>query len=358
MHQVERRDESKRQGTSDSGCFLPNFCSIRAVFGAVVTAELLALLLVLASATPLARFWTELSSLSLVVQWIALSSALLLCLLRPLLCRFGNRVAGVSAWLLLLLTTLLACEAARMLTSASYRPFDGADWEALLRYLGIAAIVGLLLLRYLYLQFLWRRQQQAESAARLQALQSRIRPHFLFNSMNTVASLTRTDPVLAERVVEDLADLFRAAFGDAQRDSTLGRELELARHYLNVERLRLGERLQLEWDLQDLPEAATLPALTLQPLIENAVYHGIEPAPEGGRIEIVGRYRHRRINLSIRNSLPPESAEKVREGNRLALENIRQRLAARFDTEASLIHSKVDGMYQVRLVIPYPWSET
>ncbi|WP_039959367.1 sensor histidine kinase [endosymbiont of Riftia pachyptila] len=358
MHQVERRDESKRQGTSDSGCFLPNFCSIRAVFGAVVTAELLALLLVLASATPLARFWTELSSLSLVVQWIALSSALLLCLLRPLLCRFGNRVAGVSAWLLLLLTTLLACEAARMLTSASYRPFDGADWEALLRYLGIAAIVGLLLLRYLYLQFLWRRQQQAESAARLQALQSRIRPHFLFNSMNTVASLTRTDPALAERVVEDLADLFRAAFGDAQRDSTLGRELELARHYLNVERLRLGERLQLEWDLQDLPEAATLPALTLQPLIENAVYHGIEPALEGGRIEIVGRYRRRRINLSIRNSLPPESAEKVREGNRLALENIRQRLAARFDTEASLIHSKVDGMYQVRLVIPYPWSET
>jgi len=358
MQQVERGDQSKWQGAGDGGCFLPNFCSIRAVFGAVVTAELLALLLVLASATPWTRFWTTLSSLSLVVQWIALSSALLLCLLRPLLCRFGNRVAGVAAWLLLLLTTLLACQAARWLVGASHQPFDGADWQALLRYLGIAAIVGLLLLRYLYLQFLWRRQQQAESAARLQALQSRIRPHFLFNSMNTLASLTRSDPTLAERVVEDLADLFRAAFGDVRRDSTLGRELELARHYLNVERLRLGERLQLEWDLQGLPEAATLPALILQPLIENAVYHGIEPAPAGGRIEIVGRYRRRRINLSIRNSLPPEPTESGRVGNQLALENNRQRLAARFDTEARLTHSTVDGMYQVRLVIPYPWSAT
>ncbi len=189
----------------------------------------------------------------------------------------------------------------------------------------------------------------------MQALQSRIRPHFLFNSMNTIASLTRSNPALAEEVVEDLADLFRVSLGDVKRQSTLGKELELARQYLNIERHRLGERLRVEWDLKGLPESAMMPPLILQPLLENAVYHGIEPAAAGGAIRISGRYRRGRVNLSIRNSLPESSAGSHRKGNKLALENIRQRLAGLFGMQASLLESLVEGEHQVRLVMPHPW---
>jgi two-component system sensor histidine kinase AlgZ len=222
--------------------------------------------------------------------------------------------------------------------------------------LGIAAIVGLVVLHYLYLQYLWQRQTEAENSARLQALHSRIRPHFLFNSMNTIASLTRSDPALAERVVEDLADLFRVALGDAVKPSTLSRELSLARQYLSIEKLRLGDRLQVEWDLEVLPDEAMMPPMILQPLLENAVYHGIEPAAQGGKIVISGCYRRRRINLSIRNSLPPDGETSHRQGNQLAMDNIRARLAGIFEMEASLTESHVDGEYQVRLVFPHPWQ--
>jgi two-component system, LytTR family, sensor histidine kinase AlgZ len=229
------------------------------------------------------------------------------------------------------------------------------DRDLLLRALGIGTIVGVVVLHYLYLQHLWQRQVEAENSARLQALHSRIRPHFLFNSMNTIASLTRSDPKLAERVVEDLADLFRVSLGDAARASTLGRELALAQQYLGIEQVRLGSRLRVEWDLKDLPERAMMPPMILQPLLENAVYHGIEPSAVGGTIRITGRYRRRRINLGIRNSLPPVGEGSHRQGNQLAMENIRARLAGIFDIEASLTESHVDGEHQVRLVFPHPW---
>jgi two-component system sensor histidine kinase AlgZ len=160
---------------------------------------------------------------------------------------------------------------------------------------------------------------------------------------------------LAEAVVEDLADLFRAALSDAAGQSSLGRELELARGYLRVEQLRLDERLQVEWDLEELPEEAPLPMLTLQPLLENAVYHGVEPLAHPGVIRIAGRYRSGRVNLSVRNSLPPpDSRPGHREGNRIALENVRQRLLALYPDRASLSLGRVEDEFQVRLVFPYP----
>jgi two-component system sensor histidine kinase AlgZ len=230
-----------------------------------------------------------------------------------------------------------------------------AGQDLLPRALTVSVIVGWLLLHYLQLQYRWRQQLEAENEARLQALQSRIRPHFLFNSMNTIASLTRSNPALAEEVVEDLADLFRVSLGDATRHSTLGRELELAREYLNIERHRLGQRLQVEWDLQALPLDAVLPPLMLQPLLENAIYHGIEPAAAGGVIHISGRYRRGRVNLGIRNTIPEPGQNGHRQGNRLALENIRERLGGLFGRQANLTESRVEGQHQVRLVIPHPW---
>lgn len=353
MKQGSRQSE---QQTAEPVGFLPNFCAIRSVFAVVITGELLAILFSLASVGELQDFFKQLSLISLMVQWIGLTTAGLLCLLRKPLERLSNQLVGLSAFLLLLGMTTLVCLMTGWLDMRLGLNLFTPDRGLLLRALGIGAIVGLVVLHYLYLQYLWQRQVEAENGARLQALHSRIRPHFLFNSMNTIASLTRSDPALAERVVEDLADLFRVSLGEAMRPSSLGAELELARQYLGIEQVRLGDRLRVVWELEELPEEAMMPPLILQPLLENAVYHGIEPAAEGGSIIITGRYRRRRINLSIRNSLPPAGETSHRQGNRLALENIRARLVGTFDMEASLIESHVDGEHQVRLVLPHPWQ--
>ncbi len=340
--------------------FLPNFCAMPMVFAVVITAELLSIVLVLGSGRPASEFWPGLGLVSLYVQWIALSGAAALCILGPWLRRFSDAWSGVLAWLILVAITVLVSETGSfLLAEVGQSRVLGPDGHLglLWKSLGISGIVGALVLRYLYMQHLWREQVKAESEARLQALQSRIRPHFLFNSMNTIASLTRTRPSMAGEVVQDLADLFRVSLRDAGRPSTLGDELEFARRYLNIEHQRLGERLRVQWDLQDLPEEAMMPALVLQPLVENAVYHGIEPAAEPGSIRIVGRFRHRRVELSIFNTLPSDTRLSHRKGNQLALENIRQRLAGVFRGQAALREEEADGGYRVQLVFPHPWNE-
>lgn len=196
---------------------------------------------------------------------------------------------------------------------------------------------------------------EAEADARFQKLQARIRPHFLFNSINTIADLTHKDPALAEELLQDLADLFRASLG-RDRVMTLSDELELSQRYLHIERQRLGERMTVEWDLEELPGDAVLPPLILQPLVENAVYHGIQPARGPGLVRITGRYRRGQVNLSVRNTLPEKSEQEDRtQGNQMAMDNIRQRLAAMYPGAGHVIESRVEGDYQVRLVFPYPW---
>jgi two-component system sensor histidine kinase AlgZ len=339
---------------------LPDFCRIPLVFGVVLTAELLAIVLTLASARPLAGFWERLGILSLYIQLIALTGASLLCLLRPLLARLEDRAAAIVAWLLLLLVTATAALAAHQLLPRGAQ--DALPSEGLLglliRSLGIGAVFGVLLLRYLYLHALWRRQVEAEAEAHFQKLQARIRPHFLFNSLNTIANLIHTNADLAEELLQDLADLFRAALGRSGETATLADELELSRRYLHIEGQRLGERLRLEWDVEDLPGKAVLPALILQPLLENAVYHGIQPARRPGRIRVSGRYRRGQVNLSIRNTLPAQAErDRDRQGNRMAMENVRQRLTALYPGTGRVIEARVEGDYQVRLVFPYPVRE-
>ena len=328
--------------------FLPNFCAIRMVFGVVISAELLAIVLTLGAFPPLELFWSELSLRSLYIQWVALSVCALYCLLRAPLGRLSHAWAGSVAWALILLVTALVFGVARWLNLPTGEPV----WTALMSHLAIAGIVGAVLLRYLYEQHRERQRELAESSAKLQALQARIRPHFLFNSMNTIASLTRVDAELAEQVVEDLSDLFRATLADVGKVSTLQREFELARGYLRIEAHRLGERLQVEWDVQGLPDDAHLPALLLQPLLENAVYHGIETATAGGRISISGRFRDGVVNLAVRNTLPEITATNPRPGNQMAQQNVRQRLDATFGDQAGMVVGRVDGCYQVRLFFP------
>lgn len=212
----------------------------------------------------------------------------------------------------------------------------------------VAFVVAALLA---YLRLLARAYSPALAEARLQALQSRIRPHFLFNSLNAVLSLIRRDPRRAERALEDLADLFRVAMQDNRRFVPLADEISLLERYASLEQLRLGERLAIDWDLEGAPLDALVPPMVLQPLLENAVYHGVEPGTGVGRVAVrIGR-RGARVLARIEN--PYFEAHAHRAGNRMALENIRERLQLFFDAEARVEVRVADGRYVVEIEVPY-----
>jgi two-component system sensor histidine kinase AlgZ len=169
--------------------------------------------------------------------------------------------------------------------------------------------------------------------------------------MNTIAALTRSDPARAEEAVEDLADLFRATLADSKTLLTIKEELELTRIYERIELLRLGDRLKVRWNIRDLPLRALIPGLTIQPLLENAIYHGIEPIDGGGTVEVTGRREDGRIVIEVRN---PVAAERVaRSGNRLAVENIRERIALAYGVAGGLEAVESDGEYRVTITLPY-----
>ncbi|MFO7603609.1 MAG: histidine kinase, partial [Gammaproteobacteria bacterium] len=207
------------------------------------------------------------------------------------------------------------------------------------------------ILRYFYVQQQWRQQVQAESSARLQALQARIRPHFLFNSMNTIASLTRSRPEQAETAVENLADLFRASMNE-QRLHRWQDEQLLCQRYLEIEAMRLGARLRVDWQVEALPADALLPPLVLQPLLENAIYHGIEPLAQGGVITIQGARQDGQLSLRVENPVADAESHHHR-GNRLALENIRERITTLFGRAGTLQATQHDHHYSVTLSFPY-----
>jgi two-component system sensor histidine kinase AlgZ len=215
-------------------------------------------------------------------------------------------------------------------------------------------IVTALLLRYFFVTHQWQKHVRAEAQSRIQALQARIRPHFLFNSMNTIAALTRSDPARAEEAVEDLADLFRATLRDSHSPLRLKEELELSRIYQRIEALRLGERLAVTWDVGSLPMRAFVPGLTVQPLLENAIYHGIEPLEHGGTVTVSGRVVGDEIELVVSNPVAQNAAAvEQRTGNRLALDNIRQRLALAYGARGTLVAEQRPDSYRVTVRFPY-----
>jgi two-component system sensor histidine kinase AlgZ len=219
-----------------------------------------------------------------------------------------------------------------------------------MRNVFIGLIVTGLALRYFYVSHEWRRSVELRAAARVHALQARIRPHFLFNSMNTIAALTRSNPPRAEAAVQDLADLFRATLSDKRDTITLAEELEVARTYQRMEQLRLGGRLHVLWRTEALPGSALVPGLMIQPLLENAIYHGIEPRAEGGTVTITGEVAAGLITIVVRNPLDP--APGLREGNRLALANIRERLDLMYGERALMKSGRFDSEYIVTLRFP------
>lgn len=335
----------------DSDSFLPNLCAPQAVLILVLVAELLALMLAMVNRGLANLGWDDLALYSFQVQWIVLVSAVLLCRLQPRLNRMPPVRAGALSYGLVLAVTLLFCLLGQWLMQVYLGAELTINAWSLTENLVIAAILAGIGLRYLYLQQQLRNQQRAELNARIQALQSRIRPHFLFNSLNSIASLITIAPERAERAVEDLSSLFRASLAEPAL-IPLTRELELCRDYLAMEQLRLGDRLRVDWHLEELPENTMIPALLLQPLLENAVFHGIEPRPDGGDIEIqVGRSGPM-LAIRITNPLPSTPNNGARQTNRMALDNVRHRLQAHFGPAARLSDQKEEGRFT--LVISYP----
>ena len=297
------------------------------------------------AALPLAAGWADAAGRAAVLAFAALAGGLLwvptVCALRPWLLRqqAGWRdgvlaalgaLAAALGWALLAWPGLLPARTSTGLASA----VAGAALALLVwRWLGLRAAAA----------------QPAEASARLAELQSRIRPHFLFNALNTALALVQVDPHKAEAVLEDLAQLFRVALADSGAAVTLDEEIDLAQRYLAIEKLRFGDRLQLVWDLDPAAAMAALPPLVLQPLVENAVRHGIEPALDGGRIVISTRASRGMAVVMVTNTLPDAPG---RTGNGIALANVAERLRLLHDVAATLHTGPEHGLYNARIEVP------
>ncbi len=340
------------------GFYLPDFCRAQSVLAVILIAAIVALLLTLARHGIGASFWPSLAQSSLFLLWAALGTAAVLCVARGLLSKLDVLKGSLVALALMLVITALVTEGAWWLSAYSNRLLGLGDRsptadhvQFLLRNLAVGAIAGGLALRYFYVTHQWRSNVEAEAQSRVRALQARIRPHFLFNSMNTIASLTRTNPRAAEQAIADLSDLFRAALREHRERIPLASELEIARAYERVERLRLGDRLKVDWQLEALPMDAQVPALILQPLLENAVYHGIEPLDKGGTIRITGRREGNIAVITIGNPVAPKLVAR-RPGHQIGLDNVRQRLELMFHGEAGVEVIETPEHFLVTLRFP------
>ena len=350
---------SSRSGESGSQAYLPDFCAASTVFVVVVVAALVAIVLTLAGAAGSGRFLFELSKTALFVLWLSLLGCAVMCVLRGRLEGAGKTRAFVLSFLILLAMCLLLAEIAYQLTRVFAQSVIIHDSHAgfLFRTFTVSAIVIALGMRYLYVSSEWRRSIVLEAQARISALQALIRPHFLFNSMNTIASLTRSNPQQAEEAVEDLSDLLRANLNTEKSRTTLKQELETAAIYQRIEKLRLGDRLRVRWDVGELPMRALIPSLTIQPLLENAIYHGIEQLPDGGEVSVTGRREGRELLITVSNPVAPGTARSTH-GNKMAMSNIRQRFELAYGNRGSVSVSDENARFTVSLRFPFEEART
>jgi two-component system sensor histidine kinase AlgZ len=268
------------------------------------------------------------------------------CSLKTLLQRLETNGQFVAGVLLGTLAGLYACAMLALVGMAEHPPWlASAASGALLS----AALVAALVLRA-------RGRTPAATTARLAELQSRIRPHFLFNTLNSAIALVRAEPAKAESLLEDLSDLFRHALVEQGESVTLAEEITLARRYLAIEEVRFGKRLQVQWNLEPRTDNARLPPLLLQPLVENAVKHGVEPSARGGKLRVLTELRGSRVVVRITNTLPGTDTRTggLPRGHGIALDNVRARLALLHDVQGEFSAGVQDGLYQVRITLPAP----
>ncbi len=333
-------------------CYLPDFCHAETNLRLILVLELVAIVFALSSLRSMGGLMVQLALMSVLLLWIGLLSAALMCGARRIGVLQGTMRATLFSLLIVVsvtaLMTLLAFQVDRLLQLEQFG--DMSALMLVIRFSAISLILYGLALRYFYFQFTTRNMVKTESSARLQALQARIRPHFLFNSLNTIASLTHDEPDKAERAIEGLADLFRASM-KADARIALADEIELTCDYIHLESLRLDERLRINWQLDDDLEGITLPALMLQPLVENAIYHGVEPQADGGEVTISIRHQ-KDLQIVITNPLSNAASSSHRQGNQMALENIRERLQLAYHGRAKIRHVAQNDLYKVTITIP------
>jgi len=319
---------------------LPNFRNLGILLRILVIVDGMCLAAALLKTNEALALMEELIDVSALVQPILILSLLALAAGNDVLhrLRYWHAIASVVVLELVLTTAIYYL---------GLHVFSGMG--PVHRYWLFTLLVTGVLIGYFDLR--GRALSPALSEARLQALQARIRPHFLFNSINAVLGVIRVDVRRAEQVLEDLADLFRVLMADNRQLAQITREVELAKQYLSIEQLRLGERLRVEWDTAEMPEDALIPPLTLQPLLENAVYHGVEPRSEPGVISIAIRRSGDQLRIVLTNPFRQDASHHP--GNRMALANIRERLALHFDAEASIRTTAGEDSYRVEIVIPY-----
>ena len=321
---------------------LPDFRNFGVMLRILLGVNLLALMAALVMAWEVAEWVPRFVELAAWVQPLLLFNLALLASVSPLL----RRLPAVGGRLLVLF--LAALSAALFVDFWQFMGMDEGGWQRVLRAALLAAFAAATLLYYFHLRA--KAFSPAVTEARLQALTSRIRPHFLFNSLNAVLSLIRARPQQAEAALESLSDLFRAAMRDPGELVSLADEIDLGRQYLELEKLRLGERLHVDWQLAGVPMDLPIPPLMLQPLLENAVYHGIEPSPEGGAVTVAIRQVGEELRIVISNPTAGQLPHAA--GNQMALANIRERLALYYDLEARLETEAGDHRYDVRITLP------
>ncbi|MET1254995.1 sensor histidine kinase [Aliikangiella maris] len=347
--------EKQSKALPENEFFLPDFCQIQSLFLVLLIGELLAVIFTLLNFEPKMSLWRLLGLYSLSIQIISLISVGFLCLLRAVLARFSDWISGGISLLIILVTTFVfSLLVIRGYWNEAIEVTQIYQAHFIIRNLFIAGLIGAVALRYFYLLQRYRQHLVIESSAKLAALQARIRPHFLFNSMNIIASLTRIDPAKAEAAIEDLSDLFRATLETRDELIPFAEEMKNAERYLAIEQLRLGERLKVVKNIQTDTADILLPPLVVQPLLENAVYHGIQMLPEGGTVTINATCQNMGqtnalLNIEIIN---PKAVQQNQQGHGIALKNIQQRLEVIYAKRAQLKHEVSAHDYRVVMQIP------
>ncbi len=321
---------------------LPNLHNLGIHLRILLIVNLLAVMAAIMLSKQLSEFLPLMAQLSALVQPILLISMLGLYALYPILKK-------LNYWLGIVVIIGLEIGFTCLVFSFINYYFISDSNAELLRTCLLAGIVTGIVLYYFYLQE--RAYSPAIAEARLQALQARIRPHFLFNSINAVLSLIRSQPKRAETALEDMADLFRVLMNENRDLVPLAQEIALCHQYCDLEKLRLEDRLKITWQINDMPSDAMIPPLILQPLLENAVYHGIEPMPEGGEIIVKIYTKVKELHISISNPYAPQNNH--HSGNKMALKNIKERLKLHFDLESSLKAEAKNSRYEVHIRIPF-----
>jgi two-component system sensor histidine kinase AlgZ len=341
-------EQSLQQQTP--GVYPPSFCGWRLLLVVIVITELSVVLVGLGKDGFAGWRWYGLTTI--YAQWLALFCSSGLCVTSAWTNRLSARGAWIGNWLIaLLLASVFSYAAWHSVPVLGLARDGGSASQFVIESTFAVGLVAVAFLRYLLIRTRWRAELIAQADARVQALQARIRPHFLFNSLNTIASLIPVDPKNAEAATLDLADIFRGSMRRADRAISLAEELGLARQYLDMEKRRLGERLEIVWRVDELPPDAAVLPLMLQPLLENAVAHGIQSRTEGGTISVYGREEGDQVVVTIAN--PVAAKGSTASGHGMAIENIRERLQLAYGSRASLVTYENAEQFYAVLSLPY-----